>query len=93
MRVRGFIDKAVVIQETDLVAHVEERHAAERGDQRVAHQDPVDGKGDGFPVAGFERVLKAGKAGAGKVTFVNIQTFNLETLKTAEPWSVGITVK
>lgn len=37
--------------------------------------------------------FKAGKAGSGKVIFVNIRAFDLETLKTAEPWSVGITVK
>ncbi len=53
-----------------------------------------DAQKDIVGTGGLETItFKAGKAGTGQVTFVNIQTFNLETLKSAEPWSVGITVK
>lgn len=53
-----------------------------------------EAKGNEVGAGGLETItFKAGKAGSGRVTFVNIQSFNLETLKTAEPWSVDITVK
>ncbi len=37
--------------------------------------------------------FRADKAGESRIIFINIQRFNLETLKTSEPWSVSITIK
>jgi len=47
------------------------------------------------PGAGGQETItfKASKAGEGQVIFVNIRTFDLETLKEANPWSVNVTVK
>lgn len=53
-----------------------------------------DAKGSEVGAGGQETVtFKATKTGSGQVIFVNIRTFDLSTLKEADPWSVSVKVK
>ena len=58
---------AVVVEQAQLIAHVEQRNAAEAGDQRVAHENAVNGGIDGGGIVGGECRLKPAERGAGAV--------------------------
>ena len=58
---------AVIVGEADLVAHVDERNAAEAGDQRVTHEDAVDGGVDRRGIAGGDGRFESAERGAAAI--------------------------
>jgi hypothetical protein len=58
VRMGGDLAVAMVVQQRDLVAHVDQRDPAETGDQRVPHEKAVDGAVDLCRIALREGTLQ-----------------------------------
>ena len=57
----------MIVQQPDLVSHVEERNAAEAGDQRVSHENAMDGIVDRRGIVVFKCRFETAERGAGAV--------------------------
>ena len=59
----GVVEVRVIVQHADLVAHVQQGHAAEAQDGGVQQVDPRDRVGELPPVAGSQRGFQPGQVG------------------------------